>query len=186
MLPTSTRNLAPLWTFLLLSAVAAATAWSQEPQVTNQPRLVAQTGHTGSVLSVCFSPDERQVLTRSEDNTARLWDATTGKELRRFVGHGSYVRTVCFSPDGRRVLTGSGSLGGKDNTARIWDAITGRELRRFEGHSDDVSSVSFSPDGRHVLTGSADDSARLWDAGDSTRTRLESWRFAFHQTADRS
>jgi WD40 repeat protein len=81
-------------------------------------------GHTDSVSSVCFSPDGRQVLTGSSDNTARLWDAATGRQLRRFEGHTDWVRSVCFSPDGRQVLTGS-----VDKTARLWDAATGQELR---------------------------------------------------------
>jgi WD40 repeat protein len=113
----------------------------------------------GDVLSVAFSPDGRQVLTGSSAGTARLWDAQTGQELRRFEGHMDSVNSVAFSPDGRQVLTGSG-----DNTARLWDAQTGQELRRFEGHTSWVRSVAFSPDGRQVLTGSSDKTARLWDA----------------------
>jgi hypothetical protein len=55
------------------------------------------------------------VLTGSSDNTARLWEADTGKLLITFQGHTHGVTSVAFSPDGRRVLTGS-----RDNTARLW------------------------------------------------------------------
>ena len=65
----------------------------------------------------------RHVATGSWDNTARIWDATTGELVRALEGHGPSVR-VAWSPDGRRVATGS-----SDNTARIWDAATGTVAR---------------------------------------------------------
>src|SRR5262249_48265015 len=103
-------------------------------------------------------PNEQFVLTGSWDSTARLWDAATGKETRRFEGHTAAIHSAAFSPDGRFVLTG-----GDDKTARLWDAKTGQELRRFEGHTERVSSVAVSPDGRFVLTGSGDNTTRLWN-----------------------
>ena len=110
------------------------------------------------------------MLTGSGDNTARLWDATTGREIRRFEGHKSDVYSVAFGPDGATVLTGS-----RDGTARLWDAATGREIRRFDGHQSFVYSVAFGPDGATVLTGSGD--ASLWDAATGREIR----RFEGHE-----
>jgi hypothetical protein len=75
-------------------------------------------GHTAGVLAVAFSPDGTGVLTGSWDNTARLWDAATGKAVATLAGHGDRVLAVAFSPDGTRVLTGS-----QDNTARLWSVF---------------------------------------------------------------
>ena len=61
-------------------------------------------GHTGSVLSVAFSPDGSQVLTGSTDKTARLWEASSGRELARFVGYRNPLMHVFFSPDGHRAI----------------------------------------------------------------------------------
>jgi WD40 repeat protein len=80
------------------------------------------------VNSVAFSPDGQRVLTGSWDKTARLWDASTGKEIRRFEGHSESVESVAFSRDGKWVVTGSG-----DKTARLWEVPTGKEILRFEG-----------------------------------------------------
>ncbi|MFO1357344.1 WD40 repeat domain-containing protein [Plasticicumulans sp.] len=92
------------------------------------------------------------------DGSARLWDAASGRELRRFEGHGAWVLSVAFAPSGGQVLTG-----GMDGRARLWDAASGRELRCLEGHGGAVNSVAFAPSGGQVLTGGADGSARLWD-----------------------
>ena len=116
-------------------------------------------GHTGSVSAVAFSPDGKRVLTGSDDNTARLWDAATGNPVATLAGHKARVSAVAFSPDGKRVLTGS-----SDNTARLWDAATGNAVATLAGHTGSVSAVAFSPDGKRVLTGSGDTTARLWDA----------------------
>ncbi|MCH7919763.1 MAG: hypothetical protein IIC50_17475 [Planctomycetes bacterium] len=71
-------------------------------------------GHTTGVRSVAFSPDGTRVLTGSRDETAKLWDAETGQEIRTFLGHTGWVFSVAFSPDGTRVLTGS-----RDHTAKL-------------------------------------------------------------------
>ena len=43
-------------------------------------------GHTSGVLSAAFSPDGRRVVTASYDS-ARLWDAESGKEIALLKGH---------------------------------------------------------------------------------------------------
>ena len=86
-------------------------------------------GHTDSVWAVALSRDGTRALTGSQDGTARLWDAATGKALATLVGHTHMVRGVAFSPDGTRVLTGS-----DDNTARLWDVATGKPLAILAGH----------------------------------------------------
>ena len=73
-------------------------------------------GHDEAVCSAAFSPDGKRVVTASEDNTARVWDAETGAELAALKGHADVVNSAAFSPDGKRVVTAS-----SDNTARIWD-----------------------------------------------------------------
>ena len=124
-------------------------------------------GHSGEVVAVAFSADGQRIATASADNTARLWDATTGSTLHSLQGHKGKVVALAFSPDGRRIATAS-----DDNTARLWDANTGSTLRSLEGHGGKVAAVAFSTDGQRIATASADATARLWDA--STGSALHS------------
>jgi WD40 repeat protein len=124
--------------------------------------LLTLKGHTGTVYSVGFSPDGRRIVTGgSYDNTAKVWDAASGRETLTLKGHGNTVRCVSFSPDGQRILTGS-----DDHTARVWDAASGRLLLtlRLKGHTRSLTAVSFSPDGRRIVTGSYDNTVKVWDA----------------------
>src|SRR4030095_6598882 len=54
-------------------------------------------GHTGRVSSVAFTPDGQTVATGSWDKTVRLWDMTTGRQIRVLTGHRDVVSCVAFS-----------------------------------------------------------------------------------------
>jgi len=142
----------------------------------NKPELVVQSGDPGGIRSLAFSPDDKYIVTGSFDGTARLWEARTGRELRRFEGHSEMVWAVEFSPDGKWILTGS-----PDKTARLWDVETGREIHRFE-QPDAVFSVAFSPDGRYALIGGRATVSSMWEVG----TGREALRFEGHTKTIRS
>ena len=88
--------------FLFLLFVSALTLAQ-----TQEPRLVLPVGHTDKVNSAVFSPDGTLALTASNDNTARIFEVATGKELQVLSGHMSWVISAVFSPDGKLVLTAS-------------------------------------------------------------------------------
>ena len=77
------------------------------------------------VHAVAFSPDGRWLASGSSDNTVKLWDVATGRELRTLISHTGGVNAVAFSLDGRWLASGS-----SDNTVKLWDVATGREDRK--------------------------------------------------------
>jgi WD40 repeat protein len=132
------------------------------------------TGHDGAVSCVALSPDGRRAISGGDDGTLRLWDLTSGKEVRRFEGHREAVSAVAFSADGRLAASG-----GRDRTVRVWEVDGGRERARLEGHLGKVLCVTFSPRGDWLLSGGDDTTLRLWDVEKAREVR----RFAGHTAA---
>jgi WD40 repeat protein len=112
-----------------------------------------------ATASKAFSPDGKRLATASADDTAKVWDAESGKELFTLRGHSSSFFDVAFSPDGKRLATAS-----EDQTAKVWDAESGKELLTLRGHTNSVNGVAFSPDGKRLATASQDQTAKVWDA----------------------
>ena len=72
-------------------------------------------GHSSRVTSVAFSPDGKTLASASDDNTIKLWNLQTQKELKTLKGHSSSVMSVAFSPDRKTLASASA-----DNTIRLW------------------------------------------------------------------
>jgi WD40 repeat protein len=132
--------------------------------------------HTGGIRCLARSPDGKLAASGSDDETARVWDVASGKEVAAFTGHTSPVGAITFSPDGQLVAS-SGRFHPKGQKKKgmigeysvcVWEAKTGKELARFAGHTSPVMILAFAPDGKRVL--SVGDSAKggvavLWEAG---------------------
>jgi WD40 repeat protein/serine/threonine protein kinase len=116
-------------------------------------------GHADPVTAASFSRDGTRILTASQDNTACIWDAATGRPTALLIGHTDWVPQAVFHPDGKRAATAS-----YDGTAAIWDTASGACVRQFKGHKWRVGAVAFSPDGKRLATGSWDMTARIWNA----------------------
>ena len=117
--------------------------------------------HMDSLVTSAYSPDGTHIATASQDGTAKIWDAATGKELLTLQagGDSGAINSLAYSPDGTRIATGH-----DDGTAKVWDVATGRVILTLSGHSNFVYSVAHSSDGAHIATASGDNTVKMWDA----------------------
>jgi WD40 repeat protein len=142
---------------------------------TSGAELCTMTGHTDPVRSIAYSPDGQRLASGSDDGTAKLWDAKSGKLLRTIAERDSSITAigaVGFSPDGKRL---AGAIT-EDATVRIWDTATGRPLCKLQGHTGNVTRLAFSPDGQRLATASEDHTVKVW----STDTGRELVTLAGH------
>ncbi len=123
------------------------------------PELVIQTGHSSRINCVAFAPDGRWLASGGADNSIRIWDLTSGLELRALTGHQNWIKSVAVSSNGELLASGS-----NDRTVKIWNVASGRELMTLTGHQAAVEAVLFSSDGRLVFSGSSDNTIKIWDA----------------------
>src|SRR5262249_4317990 len=98
----------------------------------------------------------------SLDGSVRLWDAASGKELRkipylviqsRFPWFGG---TLAFSPDDTMLALARDGLG-------VWDTTTGQEIRRFGALPDNTLALQFGADERILLVSGSDETLVLRD-----------------------
>jgi WD40 repeat protein len=109
-------------------------------------RIATLEGHSEAVYAVAWSRDGKTLATAGFDNTVRLWDAVTHKNLKTFDGHTKLVLAVAISPDGRRILSGS-----LDNTAKIWDYPVTGPIKSLDKSSVPLSHSATRPDAKQFV-----------------------------------
>src|SRR5688572_13294303 len=110
--------------------------------------LAVLRGHAGPVSAASFLPGDR-VLTVSGDDTARIWNASTGAEIRRFAAGQEYAFSAVASPRGDVLLTLAefwAPTGKRPMMLKLWDLETGNEIVGLSGHGAFVPAAAFSPD----------------------------------------
>ena len=126
--------------------------------------------HTQSLSSVAFSPDgsliasatgswDWQTRSPGQSGEVKLWDAATGKELKRLAGHKFAITRVAFSRKGNWLLTAS-----TDGTIKTWNIKNGTPIWTFQGHEGWVCGACFTRDGNRIVSSGSDTTVRVWDA----------------------
>ena len=151
--------------------------------------------HTAAIRSISSDAEGRYLLTASEDKTARLWDARTGKSLRVFrppigAGKEGCLYACALSPDGLVAAVGgyTGASWNKADSVRVrvnnwtgysrslkysiylFSTSTGELLLTISDADAEILDLDFSPDGVYLATAFGK-SIRIVKAEDGTMVR---------------
>jgi WD40 repeat protein len=123
-------------TMVAASAKNTAVVWSLGGRLSSGRELM-RLEHQAPIHSISFSPDSRFLLTVSADNTASVWEVSSGEETARLV-HTDGVRAAAFGADVVWTVDGAGRV-------REWDISSQPQTPVAEG-----TPVRFSADGTFV------------------------------------
>ncbi len=96
-------------------------------------------------------PNGKEIAVGAADNTVRLIDAATGKELQKIGNHENWVLGTVFGIDGKRVVSV-----GRDRAAKLSDVASGAFLENVNLLRGELAAVARHPAKDIVVIGGED------------------------------
>jgi len=112
-----------------------------------------------TINAIAFSPDGKRIATASDEDTLKIWDITTGKELLSIAAKGQGIAAIAWHPNGKQIATGHWN-----KTIGIWNAENGKLIQTLTGHKENILALAYDADGSRIASGSGDDTLKLWNA----------------------
>ena len=102
-------------------------------------------GHKNWVLIVAWSPNAQLLASGSMDNTIRLWDPKTGKQIGNHLkGHNKWITSLSWEPLHSRATPKYLASSSKDATVKIWNVLNQTLEASLTSHTSSVTKVFFS------------------------------------------
>ncbi len=127
------------------------------PAPRTDPELHTLTGHSGRVW-LSFAPDGRALLSWGDDATLRVWDVTTGKQVKNLFRDRTEAMAVRWSPDGKTLAVALAS-----GSARVYTLPDWEEKVVYTDPAQGVTAVAFAPDGGRLAVGTDGGGLKLFD-----------------------
>uniref|UniRef100_A0AAQ5XJR3 SH3 domain-containing protein n=1 Tax=Amphiprion ocellaris TaxID=80972 RepID=A0AAQ5XJR3_AMPOC len=115
--------------------------------------LAAFSGHLKIVYDLCWSRDDRSLLSASSDGTVREWNVEKLQgTAQKVLPHPCFVYCAQYHPTSQNLVV----TGGYDGLVRTWRLdvgdVNGQLLQEFEGHGSFINTVCFDSEGRRMFS----------------------------------
>lgn len=114
-------------------------------------------GHSGDILDMSWSTDQKYLASCSVDNTIIIWNAKDlPQKFSVITGHEGLVKGVTWDPVGKYLATQS-----DDRSVRVWRTDNWKEAKQISepfrrcGGTTHVLRLSWSPDGKYIVSAHA-------------------------------
>uniref|UniRef100_H3DPP8 Abelson helper integration site 1 n=1 Tax=Tetraodon nigroviridis TaxID=99883 RepID=H3DPP8_TETNG len=136
--------------------------------------LTAYNGHLKVVYDLCWSSDDRSLLSASSDGTVKEWNVDRLLETaQKVLPHPSFVYCARYHPIARNLVF----TGGYDAVVRVWsldvDEVNGQLLEEFDGHSSFINTLCFDTEGRRMYSADSTGLIIVWKTSVINDQQLE-------------
>uniref|UniRef100_A0A665THZ6 Cilia- and flagella-associated protein 52 n=1 Tax=Echeneis naucrates TaxID=173247 RepID=A0A665THZ6_ECHNA len=108
--------------------------------------------------TVCYHPEEYQIITSGTDRKVAYWDVYDGSAIRELEGSQSgAINGLHISHDGKHFVTG-----GDDKLVKLWNYVDGMVTHIGMGHGGSITSVKICSNNRTIVSTSADGAILRW------------------------
>lgn len=106
-------------------------------------------GHILAVNAVAVNPDGKTVATAGTDQTIKLWNIVSGKEMGTLVGNADIPYSIAFMGDNKLVMGGSTPSLDGGGRLHFWQTKPAQLLKSVG--TGEVDNVAASADGKKVI-----------------------------------
>jgi WD40 repeat protein len=171
--------------FLLLGLVTDSSALAEPPPMQDKHAPTDQYGdplpdgaiarlgtvrfrHSDALYDLLVSPDGRTLISAG-GNSVEIWDAQSGRRLRRFPFARNSVNGIELTPDGKLLVILQQPL----QKMRFWDPAVGAEVYPFGDSPPQSMRAALSPNGELLATldGPRSPTVSIWDMRQGKKIR---------------
>lgn len=113
--------------------------------------------HKTAVSQVIISPDNKKIVSGTEDSMIYIWETNSGNLLYTLEAHSGRVNALAITPNSNLLVSGDA-----DGTLNFWSLKKGVLLDSLTVHTGAITTIAISPNGQLLATGGEDNCILIW------------------------